>query len=234
MKNIVFRSAAAIAAMATFATAAQAGPNVAVHESAGGTDFYVGGAAGVNTPAVGNNADTAVTSVQNQFTITGAVTKDCSVYAGTTGRALRTVDVGQIGVNTQDNISNSNAFEMVSPIHVDITSWNAGCNFNNTVSLAKSAAGLVNATPGGYDSAQFTANIPYTLSALFVAPTSQSGAAGAPGQNLQVGLNSATNSGNYGAWRSRLMLQVDAPAITDRALVAGTYQDTITVTLAAS
>ena len=73
MKNIVFRSAAAIAAMATFATAAQAGPNVAVHESAGGTDFYVGGAAGVNTPAVGNNADSAVASVQNEVTITGAV-----------------------------------------------------------------------------------------------------------------------------------------------------------------
>ena len=234
MKKYLISSAVAAFAVAGLATPAVAGPNIAVHETSGGTSFYVGGDNGVNTPAVGNNTEAATTTVSNQFTITGNVTTDCSLYAGDSGRALRTIDIGQIGVNTQDNISNSSAFEMVSPIEVQITSWNAGCNFNNSVSLAKNAAGLVNSNTGGYDRAQFQANIPYVLSALFTAPTSQTGAAGAPGQNLQVGLTEASNSGNYGAWRSRLMLIVNAPQVTDKALVAGTYEDTVTVTLAAS
>ncbi len=231
--KILLQTTAALA-MISAATVAHAGPNINGPANPGPAQYYVGGANGVNTPAVGNNVENATPTVTNSWTISGNVTQDCSVYTVGGNNGAHTIDIGQIGVNTQSNVAQGDAFEMVSPIAVDIASWTAGCNFRNTVSLAKSAQGLVNASPAGYDNTQFQANIPYSLSALFNSSVTPNAPSGAHGKVLTAGLTDSAASDTYGAWRSRLLLQVRAPQITDRALVAGTYSDTITVTLAAN
>lgn len=231
--RILLQTTAAVA-MISMATVAHAGPNLSGPANPGPAQYYVGGANGVNTPAVGNNSENASPTVTNSWTISGNVTRDCSVYTvgGTNGN--HSIDIGQIGVNTQANVAQGDAFEMVSPIALDVTSWTAGCNFQNTVTLTKGAQGLVNANPQGYDNTQFQANIPYSLTALFNSSVTPNAPSSAHGKALTADVNQASATGTYGAWRSRLMLQVRAPQITDRALVAGTYSDTITVTLAAN
>lgn len=221
-------------ALVALPTAAFAGPGINNYTNAGGgVTYHVRGTQAGNR-AVGNNVDAATPTVTNTWEIKGEVTKDCSVFTvgGTVGNE-HSIDIGQIGVNTQNQVSNDNRFEMVSPINLQIISQGAGCNFNNTVSMSKSALGLVNSATGGYDQGQFQANIPYRLNAHLTAPTSQSGPAGASGRNLTIGTADSTIERTFGAWRSRLELTVTAPQVTDRALVAGEYKDTITVTLAA-
>ena len=176
----------------------------------------------------------ATPTVNVAFKLTGTVNKDCSFYAGNNSDATNT-DFGVIGVRTGNNENVNSAFEMVGQAEADIETLTAGCNFNNTVSITKSngAQGLVNAAPGGYDSDEFQANIPYKVQARWQGTSSQSGPAASSGQVLDVDVNAASDQLLQGAWRSAMKIDIIAPRAT-KALVAGNYADTMTLTLTAS
>lgn len=178
------------------------------------------------------NTEAASPTVTNTWTIKGTVDKDCSYYGG--GTTSHTLDFGTIGVNTQSATSVGNAFNMVSAANAVVNSTTAGCNFNNTVTLKKTngADGMKpTGTVGGYDGNNFQANIPYSVAATFTAG-SQASTSGASSQTLTATSLDAQKVGSYGAWRSSMALVVNAP-VPPKALVAGSYQDTLTVTLAA-
>jgi hypothetical protein len=181
---------------------------------------------------VAGNTEAASPTVTNTWLIKGTVTKDCSYYGGNT--TSHTLDFGTIGVNTQANTSVNNAFDMVSPAGAVVTSTTAGCNFNNTVTLTKAngAQGLLNSAAGGYDSNEFQANIPYSASAAFQGTTSQSAATAGSLQTVTAATSDGSKVWNGGAWRSAMVLTVAAPT-PGKALVAGNYQDTLTVELKA-
>jgi hypothetical protein len=177
------------------------------------------------------NTEEAKTSVANSFTLTGSVTKDCSFYGG--GTTGHTINLGTIGVRTGNNDNVSIAFNQRDAVTANVNSATAGCNTNNTVTIAKTngSDGLKNFTPGSYDSNQFTDRIPYTVDASWTGVAAGSTAAGTT-QTLAVAANQGTNAKSGGAWRSTFNMDVNAPA-QSKGLVAGTYTDTITVTLAA-
>jgi hypothetical protein len=186
--------------------------------------------ASTNSP---DNTETATPTVNVAFTLTGSVTKDCSFYSGNNASA-RNIDFGVIGVRTGNNENVGDAFEMVSPATANINSLTAGCNFNNTVSLVKAngSQGMVNSAAGGYDSSQFQANLPYQVAASWTGTTNQSGPSVGSVQNLNVATTAANGSLNQGAWRSAFNINITAPTPAN-ALVAGTYSDTLTLTLQA-
>ena len=182
-----------------------------------------------------DDTENATPTVSNAFTLTGSVNKDCSFYAGNDASA-RNIDFGTIGVRTGDAENVNSAFEMAGPLNAQIQTLTAGCNFNNEVTIAKGnqygdGMNLVG-NPGGFDSSQFQTNLPYTVNASWTGvPLNFIGTGSA--QSLTVGLAQASNNVQQGAWRSQMTIDVSAPAITGRGLVAGTYQDTMTVTLSA-
>jgi hypothetical protein len=114
---------------------------------------------------------------------------------------------------------------------MDISSTSAGCNFNNTVTISKSAQGLVNASAGGYDSNQFTANIPYKINAGLTGTTNTSGPAAGTFVPITLADGDSTKQVHLGAWRSNLNMGLVFTA-QNKGLVAGNYTDTITVELA--
>jgi len=213
--------------------------------SAGTAAFYdsllpIGNALGFGTrytasTTAPDDTENATPTVSNAFTLTGSVNKDCSFYAGNDASA-RNIDFGTIGVRTGDAENVNSAFEMAGPLEAQIQTLTAGCNFNNEVTIAKGnqfgdGMNLVG-NPGGFDSSQFQTNIPYTVNASWTGvPLNFIGTGSA--QSLTVALNQASNTLQQGAWRSQMTIDVNAPAITGRGLVAGTYQDTMTVTLSA-
>jgi len=176
----------------------------------------------------------ATPTVSVAFKLTGKVNKDCSFYAGNNSDATN-IDFGVIGVRTGNNENVNSAFEMVGQAEADIETLTAGCNFNNTVAITKGngAQGLLNAAPGGYDSDEFQANIPYKVQARWQGTSSQSGPVGSSNQVLDVDVNAASDQLLQGAWRSSMKIDIIAPRAT-KALVAGNYADTMTLTLTAS
>lgn len=190
------------------------------------------GAVYSQTGGVAGDTEAASPTVTNTWLIKGSVSKDCSYYGGNS--TSHTLDFGTIGVNTQANTSVNNAFDMVSPAGAVVTSTTAGCNFNNTVTLTKAngAQGLLNSAAGGYDTNEFQANIPYSVSAAFQGTTNQSAGAAGSLQTVTAATGDASKVWTGGAWRSAMLLTVAAPT-PGKALVAGNYQDTLTVELKA-
>ena len=182
-----------------------------------------------------DNTETATPTVSNSFTLTGTVTKDCSFYAGNNA-AGRTIDFGVIGVKTGNNENVNAAFEMAGDLNATVNTLTAGCNFNNNVSISKGnefgdGMNLVG-NPGGFDSSQFQTNIPYNVTATWTGVALDYIGTGTP-QSLTVANNAASGTKAQGAWRSAMNIAINAPAVTARGLVAGTYQDTLTVKLSA-
>ncbi|WP_114951038.1 hypothetical protein [Sphingosinicella terrae] len=179
-----------------------------------------------------SDSETATPTVSVAFNLSGSVNRDCSFYAGNSASA-RNINFGVIGVRTGNNENVSDAFEMVGPAEAEIESLTAGCNFNNTVSLAKTNgnAGMVNANPGGYDSDEFQANIPYQVAASWTGIGLNQVGPG-QGQALNVATTQGSNTISQGAWRSDFELEIEAP-VAAKALVAGNYTDTLTLTLQA-
>lgn len=180
-----------------------------------------------------NGGEDAGSPIAAQFTIKGNVQKTCAI-SGVDGYVTGlsgTVDLGTIGINAGDDTALADLFTMTGPAHVNIHSAAAGCNYNNTLSVSKDdIRGLVNNNPGGYDSNQFQANIPYEATATFQGvPVNVVG----PGstQTVDVATNANAASGSFGAWRSALDLDVNIPQVTGNGLVGGTYQGTVTLTL---
>lgn len=228
MKKLL--SAAAVALLSTAGVAHADFSNTVVGTVQFGPFQIPTGAVYNETGLAANNVETATPTVTSKWTITGNVTKDCSFFGGSsTGRTL---DLGQIGVNTQANTNVGDAFDMVAPAILNVATTTAGCNFKNKVSISKNAQGLRNTGAQGYDSDEFQANIPYKVVAKFEGTQNQTGPASGDTQTLTVADNSAGNEWNGGAWRSyfNMTITTSTPA---KALVAGTYSDDVTVVLAA-
>jgi hypothetical protein len=179
-----------------------------------------------------SDTTTATPTVTTVFTLTGSVNKDCSFYSGNSSSA-RNIDFGVIGVRTGDNENVNSAFEMVGPAVADIDTLTAGCNFNNEVSISKNdIRGMVNNAPGGYDTDEFQANIPYSVNAAWTGVALNAQVAGSA-QSLNVSTTQNAGTLQQGAWRSNMAIDIVAPAITNKGLVAGTYTGTTTLTLRA-
>jgi hypothetical protein len=124
---------------------------------------------------------------------------------------------------------------MRAPAGVVITSGTAGCNTKNQVTISKlnGVAGMLNtaAVAGGFDENQFTDNLPYSVNAAWTGVAV--GVVG-PGslRTLNVSTSEASDNLQGGAWRSGFGMTVSIPA-PNLGLVAGTYSDVLTVTLAA-
>ena len=169
-----------------------------------------------------------------QVTVKGSVLATCSIYGvDSENPGLKdTMDLGTIGITAGDELTASQLFNMAGPASANVHTQGAGCNAKNSVTVTKSANGLVNASPGVYDSNQFQANIPYSADVSFTGRTIAQGTGAGTLQHVNAGLANASGTGNFGAWRSALDLNLTIPAVTGKGLVAGTYQDTVTVTLA--
>lgn len=178
-----------------------------------------------------SSADT-VERIDIAFQLTGKVNKDCSFYAGNNSSA-RNIDFGTIGIRTGNNENVSAAFTMVGNATANIETLTAGCNTNNVVEINKDdIRGLVNQTPGGYDTDEFQANIPYRVEARWTGVAQNAQVAGTA-QTLAVATTANAGQLAQGAWRSDLQLDIVAPAVTGKGLVAGTYTGKTTLTLRA-
>lgn len=217
MKTLMKTLAVATAVVA-FAGTAQAN-----HLGSGTFSVSGNGGASVGTPNGGTES--------NAFLITGTVPTDCSFY---TGNAAKTINLGNIGIVANSNVAVNNAFDMAGQATGNATTSTAGCNFKNTVTITKTNGneGLRNDAAAGYDTNEFQANIPYRVRARFRASDDPNvPGVGTGGVKLNVGPNESTEVADFGAWRSQFELIVNAnpPA---KALVAGTYTDTVTVVFA--
>lgn len=173
-----------------------------------------------------DNEDGATTTAGGTFTLTGKVLPDCSFYNGNgAGASNHTIDLGTIGVRTMDSNNVSQAFNQVSAATAHVDTATAGCNTANTVTITKTNDALLNSAPGSYDSAQFTASIPYSINASWNNAGNKTLALGATSGNVHQ------NSLSGGAWRSSFAMDVNIP-VQQKGLVAGTYSDKITVTVA--
>lgn len=179
-----------------------------------------------------SDTETATPVLDVLFTLKGSVNKDCSFYSGN-NTAARTIDFGNIGVRTGNNENVTNAFEMVGPAVANVDTLTAGCNFNNSVEISKNdIRGLVNTAPGGYDTNEFQANIPYSVAASWTGVALNAQVAGSP-QGFTVGTAANAGAVQQGAWRSRMDIDFVAPVVTGKGLVAGDYSGTTTLTLRA-
>lgn len=174
-----------------------------------------------------------------QFTVKGKVMATCSIYGVDNGDETKngvglsgTLDLGTIGITAGDELTASQLFNMAGPASANVHTNGAGCNAKNSVTVTKSKDGLVNAAPGVYDNAQFQANIPYSADVSFTGRSISDGTGPGTLQHVNVASGAASNFGNFGAWRSPLNLDLTIPAVSGKGLVAGTYSDTVTVTLA--
>jgi hypothetical protein len=158
---------------------------------------------------------------QNSWRITGYVPADCVLFTGGANGSEQVIDLGEIGIEGQSNLGSDTVFDLRAPIELTVASGTAGCNTANTMSIMKAngASGLVNDAPGAFDGDQFQANIPYAITATFDADSVTS---------LNVPANANGNEIGLGAWRSgfSMLFRAGKPA---KGLVAGTYQDVITV-----
>lgn len=178
------------------------------------------------------DSQTATPTVSVAFTLSGSVNKDCSFYSGNNAGA-RNIDFGVIGVRTGNNENVANAFEMVGNAEAEIETLTAGCNFNNEVEIVKSdVRGMVNGAAGGYDTDEFQANIPYSVTASWTGVALNATTAGSA-QTLEVDTAELSDLRQQGAWRSAMSIDIVAPAISNKGLVAGTYSGTTTLTLRA-
>lgn len=179
-----------------------------------------------------SNTTPVTPTVNVVFSLSGRVEKDCSFYSGNNASA-RNIDFGVIGVRTGDNENVNSAFEMVGPAVAEIETLTAGCNFNNEVEITKSSVnGMVNGAAGGYDTDEFQANIPYSVNAAWTG-VAQNAVTSGSAQSLNVSTSALSGIKQQGAWRSNMEIDIVAPAITNKGLVAGTYTGTTTLTLRA-
>lgn len=214
-------------------TATYAGQNLIQHLDEDLTQLQLG-TRYLATADAPSDSETVTPSITTAFALTGSVNQDCSLYLGNNA-AARNIDFGVVGVRAGDNENINDAFEMVGAASANVNSATAGCNFRNTLTLSKQngANGMVNtaATASGYDSNQFQANIPYRVVASYTGVAA--GTVGNGGtRTLDVATTAGTGNLQSGAWRSALNIDITAP-VAAKALVAGNYADTLTLTLAA-
>lgn len=184
-------------------------------------------------PANPGNVGTASATETADFTITGTVDQACVLGAG---GDLRDVNFGTIGIYADATSTVENVFTAVGPANAHTRTNLAGCNTSNRMTVTKTNGvnGLVNADAqsGGYDANVFQANIPYSIAVQYTAGAVGQLAPQASISQFQVSTTQATNSKENGAWKSGAAFRIDLSDPT-KALVAGSYSDTVTVELAA-
>lgn len=241
-------TAAVVAASSTTASAANNGNGNGNSQGIGigiTTDVGIGnnasvgaaGTAAANATYVnpGNpaNVGTANSSETADFTITGAVSQACVLGAG---GDLNDINFGTIGIYADATSTVENVFTSVGTADGHTRTNLAGCNTSNTMTITKTNGvdGLVNsaAATGGYDGNVFQKNIPYTVSALYTAGATGTLTPQASISQFSVADGASTNSKTNAAWKSNASFKIVLSDPT-KALVAGTYTDTVTVTLAA-
>jgi len=169
---------------------------------------------------------TAQTSTSNTFALTGDVNPDCSFFVGNVNT---TIDFGTIGIEARDNVGPASAFDMTAPATAQIQTNVAGCNTRNLVRVTKgNADGMSNPSTSGYDPAQFTNKLPYSVAVAFNGSAPNSAAAQAGSFNVDA--SEQTDSQLHGAWKSVFTMNVNVPP-PSLSLLAGTYTDTVNVTL---
>ncbi|SFS78772.1 hypothetical protein, partial [Brevundimonas viscosa] len=105
----------------------------------------------------------------------------------------------------------------------------AGCNTRNLVRVTKgNPDGMSNPSTSGYDPAQFTNKLPYSVAVAFNGSAPNSAAAQAGSFNVDA--SEQTDSQLHGAWKSVFTMNVNVPP-PSLSLLAGTYTDTVNVTL---
>ena len=219
MKMVSLLATAAAVALVAGTASAQSYPTGPITETS-----YV-------NPANAGDLGTVAEDLTATFSVSGSVSASCVLGNG--DGDLDDVDFGTLGIYGDAANGVDNAFEMVGANSNGNSSTNAaGCNTSNRLTLTKTngTQGLLNAdaAAAGYDTNVFQANIPYSLGANYVA--------GSPGQlgvspslgKFTVSTTEASDSRENNAWRSGLGIRVDIPAAA-KALVAGTYTDTVTV-----
>ncbi len=165
------------------------------------------------------------------FSVTASVAKDCVLGITSTN----SLDFGEIGIYADGSAGVENAFRIAGHTWGEVRTNLAGCNTANTVTLTKQGGvdGMENNAAGAYDSNVFQANLPYSAHAYYTAVANGGGAqAGVAGYHVASNSNTgAPGIATHGAWRSNLTVTVNIPAPA-KAVVAGNYQDTLTLTLA--
>ncbi len=165
------------------------------------------------------------------FSVTASVAKDCVLGITSTN----SLDFGEIGIYADGSAGVENAFRIAGHTWGEVRTNLAGCNTANTVTLTKQGGvdGMENSAAGAYDSNVFQANLPYSAHAYYTAVANGGGAqAGVAGYHVASNSNTgAPGIATHGAWRSNLTVTVNIPAPA-KAVVAGNYQDTLTLTLA--
>jgi hypothetical protein len=156
------------------------------------------------------------------FTLTGTVASTCvlSAFNGTT-------NLGQFSINT--TAGDANLFKVITPISVAGPSAAAGCNHGVTVGLTKSAQGLTTPQTTGFDAAVFQNNIPYKVTAIWNG--AQANGSTTVTNTLADDVNQQVNGVQAGAFISAIQTVIDVP-VTSKAVLAGTYTDTVGVQLA--
>jgi hypothetical protein len=165
-----------------------------------------------------------------KFTLSGDVTKTCAIMGVDDGAPglSGTIDLGTIGISAGDDQAVTTLFNMTGQANVKLSTAAAGCNYKNQLSLSKdSVKGLVNALAGSYDTNQFQANIPYSVKATFTGVSNTAGAVAGTPQQVDVSTTALSGAGQFGAWRSALDI-----AVTGKGLVGGSYDGTLTLSLA--
>lgn len=201
--------------------------STAAHATDASNATYVNGA----NPG---NVGTANSTEEADFTIQGTVDQACVLGAG---GDLNDVNFGTIGIYADATSTVENVFTSVGPANGHTRTNLAGCNTANTMTVTKGNGvdGLVNAgaATGGYDGTTFQANIPYSVAVTYVAGAVGTLAPQASISQFAVSSTESTDSKANAAWKSGAAFRID---LTDpsKALVAGTYTDTVTVTLAAA
>lgn len=175
-----------------------------------------------------DNNGTAETTITETFTLSGTVTPDCSFFVGNVDQSI---DFGVIGIEARDNVGPASAFDMTAPATASIQTNVAGCNTRNRVTVEKGrATGMRSDSNAGFDQTQFTNDLDYTVDATWSGSNPNGGAQAPTSETLSVGLNDRRNSTRQGAWKSVFNLDINVPVPT-LSLLAGDYEDTLTVTL---
>lgn len=205
---------------------------VALSSTAASAQTTAANATYVN-PANPGNVGTANSSETADFTITGNVNQACVLGAG---GDLNDINFGTIGIYADATSSVENVFTAVGPANSHTRTNLAGCNTSNTMTVTKTngVEGLVNsaASAGGYDGNVFQPNIPYKISVQYTAGAVGTLVPQASISQFSVAENAASNQKSNAAWKSGAAFRIDLTDPT-KALVAGTYTDTVTVVLAA-
>lgn len=179
--------------------------------------------AAISAVLAGSAFAQSTTAPTQTFNVTGTVAAAC-VLGAFNGSAA----VGPITVDLTPG--DANLFKITQPIIKVGPTAQGGCNDGVTVGVTKSALGMTTQPDGsGYDPAVFQANIPYSVAVLWSGPSS--GQSNTTTQQVVVASNQQIAIGTGGAFISPINSVISIPA-TSKAVLAGTYTDTVGVQLA--